>query len=206
MIHRIPVLKTYISLISSNSLRSLQRVEGTVLDGCRLLKNTTKSGVGWKDQERTEFIRCWTTAMAGGGTQGCHCCRREPTRHKAGQSLEKGIKCHHRRQEAHLKLIPSTGEAFLEKYYDCIKGDTKNDQKLVILSPKKANEKLGGVDLTKQLKTRGGMKPNTNKGDTARIKQKISSSCFTARKHGKQGDMSTHTNSPPTLIAAGSFP
>lgn len=99
-----------------------------------------------------------------------------------------------------------TGEAFLEKWCDCIKGDTKNDLKLVNLSLKKANEKLGGVDLIKQLKTRGGMEPNTNKGNTKAIKEKIPSSCFTARKHGKQGDMSTHTNRPPTHIAAGSFP
>lgn len=112
MLHRIPVLKTYISLISSNSLRSLQRVEGTVLNGHRLLKMFQN----WKIQ-RKDWVH-HSTAMAG-GTWGCHCwCPAAGGRQRGtrlSKAWNKGIKCHHRRQEAHLKFTPSTGEAFFRK-------------------------------------------------------------------------------------------
>lgn len=63
MFHRIPLVKTYISLISSNSLRSLQRIEGTVLNGCRCLKkNSQNQEVAGKDKDWVHHVLQYSNA------------------------------------------------------------------------------------------------------------------------------------------------
>lgn len=170
MFNMIPVAKNYISLISSNLLKSMNRIEWIVLQGwCKFperpeqipqIQNMARKH---KAKDRIRHLRKCSKSIKHMGTSvrgavpvsawGAAA---------AGANEASGWADSGKRDKMdpfyHVSIegtrltwnpMPRTGQVSLGKQDDYIKGDIKNDRDLGNLSPKKADEKLSIVDLRK---------------------------------------------------------
>lgn len=187
MFNMIPVANNYISLISSNLLKSMNRIEWIVLqDWCKFperpeqipqIQNMARKH---KAKDRIRHLRKCSKSIKHMGTsvRGAVPVNAWGAA-AAGASEASGWADSGKRDKTdpfyHVSIegmrltwnpMPRTSQVSLGKQDDYIKGDIKNDRDLGNLSPKKAYEKLSIVDLRKQMTRRGGMKPNTIKAST----------------------------------------